>query len=192
MKLFFAVILLAGFTWAGLWRTPDQQGQHLMDQGEHEAAAEAFQDPMRQGIAWYRAGEFEKAEASFARVATPEAEFNRGNALVLLGEYEAAVERYDRALQLRPGWEPATTNREIAAARAERLEQTGGDMGDQKIGADEIVFDRKNNQDGQETEVDGGQPLSDAEMQALWLRRVQTKPADFLKAKFAYQSANPS
>ena len=163
-----------------------------MDQVHFEAAAEAFQDPMRQGIAWYRAGEFEKAEASFARVATPEAEFNRGNALVLLGEYEAAVERYDRALQLRPGWEPATTNREIAAARAERLEQTGGDMGDQKIGADEIVFDRKNNQDGQETEVDGGQPLSDAEMQALWLRRVQTKPADFLKAKFAYQSANPS
>lgn len=192
MKPHFVVIFVAGFTWAGLWRTPDQQGQHLMDQGHFEAAAKSFQNPMRQGIAWYRAGEFEKAEASFARVATPEAEFNRGNALVLLGEYEAAVERYDRALQLRPGWEPATTNREIAAARAERLEQTGGDMGDQKIGADEIVFDRKNNQDGQETEVDGGQPLSDAEMQALWLRRVQTKPADFLKAKFAYQSANPS
>jgi Ca-activated chloride channel family protein len=24
-------------------------------------------------------------------------------------------------------------------------------------------------------------------MQALWLRKVTTKPADFLKAKFAYQ-----
>ncbi|HIE98204.1 MAG: hypothetical protein ABGZ53_25045 [Fuerstiella sp.] len=34
-----------------------------------------------------------------------------------------------------------------------------------------------------------GQPLSDSAMQALWLRRVQTKPADFLKAKFAYQLA---
>jgi Ca-activated chloride channel homolog len=29
--------------------------------------------------------------------------------------------------------------------------------------------------------------LGDAQLQALWLRRVQTKPADFLRAKFAYQ-----
>ena len=35
-----------------------------------------------------------------------------------------------------------------------------------------------------------GQPLSDAAMQELWLRRVQTKPADFLRAKFSFQLAN--
>jgi Ca-activated chloride channel family protein len=29
--------------------------------------------------------------------------------------------------------------------------------------------------------------LSDDELKALWLRRVETKPADFLRAKFAYQ-----
>jgi hypothetical protein len=34
--------------------------------------------------------------------------------------------------------------------------------------------------------VTGGE-LSDAQLQALWLRRVQTNPADFLRAKFAYQ-----
>jgi Ca-activated chloride channel family protein len=26
-------------------------------------------------------------------------------------------------------------------------------------------------------------------MRAMWLRRVQTKPADFLRAKFSYQNA---
>ena len=36
-------------------------------------------------------------------------------------------------------------------------------------------------------EVAGGDPLSDDQLRALWLRRVQTKPADFLRAKFAYQ-----
>jgi Ca-activated chloride channel family protein len=63
-------------------------------------------------------------------------------------------------------------------------------MGDQKIGADKIIFDKdaKNNE-GQETEVAGGKALSDQAIQALWLRRVQTRPADFLKAKFAYQEA---
>ena len=46
---------------------------------------------------------------------------------------------------------------------------------------------RTNNRAGKTPKTEGSQPLSDSEMQALWLRRVQTKPADFLKAKFAYQ-----
>ena len=39
----------------------------------------------------------------------------------------------------------------------------------------------------QQVEVVTGGELSDAQLQALWLRRVQTKPAEFLRAKFAYQ-----
>jgi Ca-activated chloride channel family protein len=35
--------------------------------------------------------------------------------------------------------------------------------------------------------VAAGEHLSNEQVQALWLRRVQTKPADFLRAKFAYQ-----
>ena len=69
------------------------------------------------------------------------------------------------------------------------VERQGGEMGDQKIGADEIVFDKKKNSGGQDTEIAGEQAVSDATVQAMWLRRVQTKPADFLKAKFAYQNA---
>ena len=29
--------------------------------------------------------------------------------------------------------------------------------------------------------------MSDEQVRALWLKRVQTQPADFLRAKFAYQ-----
>ena len=60
-------------------------------------------------------------------------------------------------------------------------------MGDQKVGADEITFDKSQNAGGQDTETETTRPLSDAELQALWLRRIQTRPADFLKSKFAYQ-----
>jgi Ca-activated chloride channel family protein len=31
--------------------------------------------------------------------------------------------------------------------------------------------------------------MNDAELRNLWLRRVQTAPADFLRAKFAYQAS---
>ena len=110
MKHMLLLAIIAGVTWTGLWHTPDQQGQRLLKRGEFLAAAAAFHDPMWQGIAWFRAGEFAKAEQAFARMATPEAEFNRGNCLVMLGKYEAAVDRYDRAIELSPDWEDAQIN----------------------------------------------------------------------------------
>jgi Ca-activated chloride channel family protein len=189
MKLTSLFTAIAGLTWSSLWFTPDQLGQRRLDHGDFLVAAETFHDPMRQGAAWFRGGEFAKAEQSFARLATPEAEFNRGNCLVMLGKYDAAVDRYDRALDLRKEWEDARINRDIAAARAKLAERKGEDRGDQKLGADDIAFDKSRKGGGQETQIEGDPSLSQAEMQALWLRRVQTKPADFLKAKFAYQLA---
>ncbi len=187
MKLTGMILVIGAITWAGLWRTPEQQAQRLMNGGDFAEAAPGFRSPMRQGTAWYRAGEFEKAEQAFARDASPEAEFNRGNCLIMQGKYADAVERFERALELRPDWEDAIVNRDIAKARI--LNDQGGDMGDQKLGADEIRFDKKKGQDGQETKLDGDMQVSDSAMQAMWLRRVQTKPADFLRAKFSYQQA---
>ena len=189
MKFLVLVAVVGTLTWTGLWFTADQQGQRLMNRGQFEAAAQTFRDPMRIGAAWYRAGEFEKAEQAFARVDSAESEFNRGNCLILQGKYDAAIERFDRALELYPGWSDATINRDLAVARAERVRQEGGEMGDQKLGADEIVFDKNKSPEGENTESEAAQPLSDSAMQELWLRRVQTKPRDFLKAKFAYQIA---
>jgi Ca-activated chloride channel family protein len=107
------------------------------------------------------------------------------------GKYEDAVQVYDRALQLKPGWEAAENNRQIAEIRGKMKERPEGDQGGTtEIGADEIVFDEsgKKNQGRKEDEVESeGKELSQNEIQAMWLRRVQTRPADFLRTKFAYQ-----
>jgi len=175
--------------WAGLWFTPDQQGRRLFHRGEFAEAAEIFRDPLWQGAAWYRAGEFKKAAQAFARRDTPEAHYDQGNAWLMCGKYETAIACYDRALEKSPAWKEASENRALAVARAKMTDAKGGDMGEQLLGADKIVFDNKAKSGGQDHEIAGGKPLSDQEMQALWLRRVQTRPADFLKAKFAYQQA---
>ncbi len=182
-------LVLLAITWMGLWFTPDQQGQHFMDRDEFEKAAESFDDPVREGVAWYRAGDFEKATQAFSRASTPEARFNAGNAWVMLGKYDKAIASYEQALDSRPDWKAAKENRDLAEARAKLVEQKGGDLGDQQEGADEVVFDKKKQPGGEETEVDAAQATSDAAVQAIWLRNVQTNPADFLKAKFAYQQA---
>jgi Ca-activated chloride channel family protein len=176
---------------AGWWLTPDQQGQRLFEQGRFREAAEQFEDPAWRAAAYYRAGEFEKAAGMFGRLRSPEAAFNRGNALVLLGNYDEAIASYQRALELRSGWPEAWDNLDIAIARKQKLappesdaEGTGG-----MLEADEIVFDDSGRVDraGTETETGGGETMSDAEMRAVWLRRVQNDPADFLRARFAWQ-----
>ena len=151
--------------WQALWLTPDQRGRVLIDEGRAADAAKAFHDPLWRGVALFRAGEFKEAAQAFAARDTAVGAFDQGNALVMLGQYDDALKRYDRALALRPGWEAALNNREIARIRGERKKTEGGE----------------------DTTVEAAQPMSDEAVRALWLKRVQTRPADFLRAKFAYQ-----
>ena len=147
--------------------------------------------PLRQGVAYFRGGDFDAAAGAFARVDEPESAFDRGNALVMLGKYDDAIKSYDRALQFRPEWTEAEENRAIAVARRERMKPPEDDIGgtEGKLEADEIVFDdrAKKSSQTQEIEVGAGEQMSDEELRELWLHRVQTKPGDFLRAKFAYQ-----
>lgn len=171
-----------------IFLTPDQHGQRLFQLRQYNKAAEIYINPQWQATALYRDGQFKPAAGIYAGIGSAEGNFNLANALVMQGKYEEAIKKYDRALTMRPNWEDAEINRRIAGGRAERIKKEGGDMTGGMLGADEIVFDKSQKQGAQDTEtVEGSQVLSDAELRAAWLRRVQTKPADFLRAKFAYQ-----
>lgn len=169
--------------------TPDQRAYRLFVNEQYAAAAERFADPMWRGVALFKQGQFDEAAGVFAGYDTAEAAFNQGNALVMQGKYEPAAERYARALELRPGWEDARINRAIALGRAEMLKDEGGDMTGGMLPPDEIVVsDQKSPSSAPEEQVESATGVSnEAEMRAVWLRQVQTKPADFLRAKFAYQ-----
>ena len=176
--------------WQRLWASPDQRGRYLFEHGRYSDAANSFFDPMWRGVAQMRAKDFKAAEQTFASIDTAEGAYNQGNALVMLGKYREAVARYDSALELRPGWPEARTNREIAELRAKLLDAPGDDYGDQREGADQIVYDKDAKRPGgQETQVSGTEAMNDEAVRALWLKRVQTRPADFLRARFGYQLA---
>jgi Ca-activated chloride channel family protein len=186
------VPLLATGHWplATFLRTPDQSGYGYFQGGDYEKAADRFTDPQWQGVALFKQGQFKAAASLFAGYDTAQAVFNHGNALLMQGKYEDAAKRYARALELQPDWEAAMVNREIALARAKVLKKEGGDMTGGQMEADDIVFSEgKAPPSAGEEQVEGGQGMDDAALRAVWLRHVQTKPADFLRAKFAYQHA---
>lgn len=180
-----------GEHWRNLWRTPDQQAQRLFDAGDYAGAAARFTDPVRVGMAWYRAGEFERAGAAFGQLSSAEGHFNRANALVMQGQYDEAIATYEQALAKRPAWQAAVDNRALALARKTRLappeDDAGGTGG--MLAADDFVLDDSGRADRASSEqtAEGGPPLTDTQMRELWLRRVETRPADFLRARFARQ-----
>jgi len=172
--------------WPALWASPDQRGRFLYERQDFAGAAQAFRAPIWRGVALMRAGDFKAAADILSGVDTAEGAYDHGNALVMLGKYAEAAARYDHALALRPGWREASDNRALALLRAEMLKAPGGDSGDQQEGADQIVYDKDAKSGGQPTEI-AGKAMSDSAVRALWLKRVQTRPADFLRARFAYQ-----
>lgn len=181
--------------WIDLWLTPDQQGQRLMNQGYYQQAAGKFTSPENIGAALFLAGDFEAAASVFGRSGSSEAAYNRGNANIMMGYYDAAIEAYQRALSKRPGWLEAEQNLQIARLRKQALAPPEDDYGGTggQLGADEIVFDDTGrvNKSSSEQVIDAAdQQLSESAMRAMWLRKVETRPADFLAVRFNYQLAN--
>jgi Ca-activated chloride channel family protein len=189
LALFAALALLAAGHQLGfreLWLTSDQRGRLLLHWNRPAEAAQAFRAPLWRGVSLFRAGDFKGAAQAFAARDTADGFFDQGNALVMLGQYDDALKRFDKALTLRPGWPEAVRNREIARIRAERRKTEGGETSQTDSRPDQVVFD-KTKPGGEDTTVQAAMPMSDEAVRALWLKRVQTRPADFLRAKFAYQ-----
>ena len=184
MKRLALIFLL--IRWQDIRATADQRGQRLMDTGRYAEAASEFADPMRRGVAQFLAGDFKAAAETFGGVDTAEAAYDQGTALIMLGKYDEAIQRFDRALALRPGWAEAAANRTLATLRAAKVKQTGGDTGDQEQTADQIVYD-KTKKGGPDTQVEKEGAMTDQSVRALWLKRIEPRPAEFLRSRFLFQ-----
>lgn len=175
----------------GLFFTADQHAMKAYKNDNFDKAANGFHDARWQAAALFRAGQFKQSASVLSGYEDAESLFNRGNALVMMGKYDDAVKVYDDALKVRAVFDDARVNRDLAIKRAERIKREGGEGTEGQLGADKIVFEQgKNNSRAEEVEL--RQTPSDAELRSIWLRKVQTHPADFLRVKFSYQAATKS
>lgn len=180
----------AGSSLINMWFTPAQQYQHQMDKQRYEAAAACAVDPLQKGTALYMGGKFKEAASVYGAISSAEALYNRANSYVMQGMYDEAIASYQRVLQLRPSWKEASDNLALARQRKDKIAPPADDAGGTggQLGADEIVFDDRNmDKASVSNEPSQGGGLSQNEQLALWLQKVETKPADFLRLKFSYQ-----
>jgi Ca-activated chloride channel family protein len=78
---------------------------------------------MWKGSAAYRAGQHEQAAQWFGQADTPDAHFNRGNALAHQGKLEEAIAAYEAALKLQPDMADAQHNKAIVEKLRQQQEQ---------------------------------------------------------------------
>jgi Ca-activated chloride channel family protein len=173
-----------------LWLTPDQQGRRFFERRDYLQAAESFDDPYWKGLSFYRANEMESAIDWFGRLDSPEAEFALGNSYARLGRFELAVATYDAALDLRPGWAEAEENRALVRALVRnRPEEKDPPMDvDPTSNPAQFITDELGER-GEMVAVPT-EELSDEEIAEIWMRRLQTSPAEFLQSRFAIEAAS--
>jgi len=107
--------LSQAWEWRELFINDNQRAYELLEEGQAAEAANTFDDSTWQGIAAYKAQEYEEALQYWLNEESPITSYNRGNALARNGKLPEALEAYDQALAAEPDWEDAQFNRDLVA-----------------------------------------------------------------------------
>ena len=98
--------------------------------GRCGACGNTFEAPDWRGTAHYEAGDFRSSSAEFGKLDSADALYNRGNALALSGDFQGAIDSYDKSLEAEPDRQDAIDNRELVKSLLEQQqqEQQGNDQ----------------------------------------------------------------
>ena len=143
MIVFLASSEAQAMTWQDFWLRKDQQAANALAENDPQQAAELFKSSQWQGVAEYRAGNFEGAAVAFDELESDDDNYNLGNALARQGQFDEALKAYDKALQFTPEMEDARFNKELV----EKLIQQQEQQKEQGEGQEQEPNDQQQNQE---------------------------------------------
>lgn len=119
------------FDWDALWSNSNHRASHALEQGSPEQAAELFSDPQWKATAQYRAEQFDQAVTSLEGIETPDALYNKGNALARGGRFPDALKAYETALAFDDTHEDARYNHDLIEEFLEQQQRQQDGRGDE-------------------------------------------------------------
>ena len=199
--------------WWDLWLTPDQQGQRLFNKQAYLDAAKHFSDPLRKGTAYYYASEFELAHSAFLEMQNDPSEevrdfglYNAASALARQREYLAArdllqslANKPTLSQALRPDVEHnlkviggiVEDINQMSESQAGTEQEMSTELGDNPQTAEGAEEQTSQEMMIKET-LSAAEILGNQEVADKWLKRVESDPRDFLRAKFQIQLNSPA
>jgi len=169
-----------------LWLTPDQQGRYYFEKGAYTVAAQRFQDRMWKGIALSRSGQYASAIDQFAGSDSPQAWYNQGDALAHLQRFPEAAHAYEQALRAKPGWQDAEDNLKLVRSLIPPPKKD--DNNQEQAPAKEPGETQVEDKDDSGKKGTQRFQMNSEKMADIWMRNIQTSPADFLRRRFAIQA----
>jgi Ca-activated chloride channel family protein len=161
--------------WQDLWKNKNQQAQEKLADGDAAAAAALFNDPTWRSVAQYRAGDYGGSAQGFRQrtdiedaPSAADGLYNLGNALARSGELQAAIDAYERALEIDPQSEDAAWNRDQVKEYLKQQENAqSGEKGNQESpsesGGESEQAEGDSQSDQQGEEGASGEPGSESE-----------------------------
>lgn len=160
----------AAWRWQDLWLRRDQQAAQALANDDAALAESLSTDPAWAGAAAAAAGQHQRAAEHFGQGSDATAHYNQGTALAQAGQYEAAIEALQQALQADPEHADARANLQ-AIEDWLRNQQQPSSAPEQGDSSDSQQPDQQDSQgqDGQPQQQDSqgqdGQPQQDAQSQ---------------------------
>ena len=96
--------------WNDLWKTRDQQGKEAMESGDYDKAIELFEDSEWLAAAHYKAGNYRQSANGYNNNSNIDHLYNHANSLAKIGQFEEAIENYEKVIAEEPNAEDALYN----------------------------------------------------------------------------------
>ena len=96
--------------WNDLWKTRDQQAKEAMERGDYDKAIELFEDSEWLAAAHYKAGNYRQSANGYNNNSNIDHLYNHANSLAKIGQFEEAIENYEKVIAEEPNAEDALYN----------------------------------------------------------------------------------
>ena len=102
--------LVYALDWNDLWKTRDQQAKEAMESGDYDKAIELFEDSEWLAAAHYKAGNYRQSANGYNNNSNIDHLYNHANSLAKIGQFEEAIENYEKVIAEEPNAEDALYN----------------------------------------------------------------------------------